>query len=97
MFMWSCGLLPHDTLLKVHDQLGNEGRTTKLYLDTRSFVTIGTGTMLPTAESAKQVGFTHEDTDRPATDQEKMTPGRHYSASVRRRRTRSSAPRIFSR
>ena len=73
MFMWSCGFLPNDTLARIRDNLGNEGETTKLYLDTRSFVTIGIGTMLPDAGSARTVNFTRDATGAPATEQEKMT------------------------
>ena len=47
-----------------------EGLITHMYLDTKGFVTVGVGQMLPNAEAAKQLKFVNATTLDPATSEE---------------------------
>lgn len=77
------------TLMKRLEQ--QEGRIPHMYLDTRGYVTVGVGNMIPDANQAAAISFVHRDTGRAATATEireeysaiKQRPyGRRYGASA---------------
>jgi GH24 family phage-related lysozyme (muramidase) len=54
----------------VDDLLRWEGYTENMYVDTRGFVTVGIGNMLPSAEAAKKLPFIDAKTGKPATPEQ---------------------------
>ena len=54
----------------VDDLLRWEGYADNMYVDTRGFVTVGIGNMLPSAEAAKKLPFIDAKTGKPATPEQ---------------------------
>lgn len=72
MLIWSCGMVPPQTLKKVVDDLRLfEGAKPYMYLDTVSTVTVGVGSALFSKNDVDSINFVHSATNLPASQAEK--------------------------
>jgi GH24 family phage-related lysozyme (muramidase) len=62
-----------------------EGSVDYMYLDSRGYVTVGVGKMLPTPSSAELVAFVHRATRKPATSTEKVAAYTKVRTSIANR------------
>jgi GH24 family phage-related lysozyme (muramidase) len=87
------------TLMRQLEQ--QEGRINHMYRDTRGFITVGVGHLLPHPQAATRQAFIHRDSQQPASDAEiraefrhllTLNYGQHHSAAGFRHHTRLELP-----